>query len=371
MFLGSTALDVAIGLVFTYLVVSLICSALNEGLEASLKNRSKDLERGICEMLTGTSSKTAARFLNPEPAAGNSPETTDTPRPSDIVQAIYDHPLISGLFKGNYQTAKSRGELPSYIPARNFAQALLDLIRTTTAKGAPLGPLASDPAAAVAQLREAVVAFHPYSPRVSDALVALIDAAGNDGDRARQNIEHWFDSSMDRVSGWYKRRAQYLIFTFGMLIAGVANLDSIAIVKGLSTQAGVRDALVAQASGFAAKQAAATAQQPPSPVQAPATNGDPSEAIRADLSKTVDDLRNLGLPIGWDNKANRPASGVSGWLWGYEWGMKVLGILLTGLAVSLGAPFWFDLLNRFIVVRSTMKPTETSLPNRTANSRAG
>jgi hypothetical protein len=37
---------------------------------------------------------------------------------------------------------------------------------------------------------------------------------------------------------------------------------------------------------------------------------------------------------------------------------------MTGLAVSLGAPFWFDLLNKFIVVRSTVKPTEKSGPEK-------
>jgi hypothetical protein len=38
-----------------------------------------------------------------------------------------------------------------------------------------------------------------------------------------------------------------------------------------------------------------------------------------------------------------------------------VGWLITALAVSLGAPFWFDMLNKFIVVRSTVKPHEKSL----------
>jgi hypothetical protein len=39
---------------------------------------------------------------------------------------------------------------------------------------------------------------------------------------------------------------------------------------------------------------------------------------------------------------------------------KLPGWLLTGMAISLGAPFWFDLLNKFMVVRSTIKPQEKS-----------
>jgi hypothetical protein len=76
----------------------------------------------------------------------------------------------------------------------------------------------------------------------------------------------------------------------------------------------------------------------------------------ADLGKAVEDLEGLGLPIGW-NPDKLPSSP-------YEWALRLLGILLTSLAVSLGAPFWFDLLNRFIVVRSTVKPTEKSPPDK-------
>jgi len=344
MFLGSTALDVAIGLIFVYLVVSLICSSLSEATEALLKNRCKDLERGICEMLTGASQTSGA---------------TNQP---NLVQAIYDHPLISGLFKGAYVEAKSKGDLPSYIPAVNFAHALLGTIRTETAgdKNAPLARLASDPAAAVAQLREAAVAFRSVNPKVSTALVAIIDAADDDVNRVRKGIERWFDSSMDRVSGWYKRRIQFVIFGYGLAIAAFANIDSIGIVRSLSTQAGVRDALVAQAGGFAAKQGgAAQQQQPATPNPNPGT---PSQSVNADLN-TLEKLRNLGLPLGWDNTDNRPRSASGGMLY-YEWALKVVGILLTGFAVSLGAPFWFDLLNRFIVVRSTVKPTEKSPPEK-------
>jgi hypothetical protein len=38
----------------------------------------------------------------------------------------------------------------------------------------------------------------------------------------------------------------------------------------------------------------------------------------------------------------------------------VLGLLITAFAISLGAPFWFDLLNKFMIVRATVKPKEKS-----------
>ena len=77
-------------------------------------------------------------------------------------------------------------------------------------------------------------------------------------------------------------------------------------------------------------------------------------------------LRSLGLPIGWDDKSD-PKRNFTGWTWKGDQGgwweqlqWHWLGWLLTALAISLGAPFWFDLLNKFIVIRSAVKPHEKS-----------
>ena len=92
---NSGILDVAIGIVFVYLLVSQIVSAANELLAAIFKMRGRVLWQGICHLL---------------PAAKG---------PGNIAQKVYDHPLIAGL---------SRANLPSYIPSRTFALALLDVV---------------------------------------------------------------------------------------------------------------------------------------------------------------------------------------------------------------------------------------------------
>ncbi|MGH9962120.1 MAG: hypothetical protein ACREBC_34160, partial [Pyrinomonadaceae bacterium] len=68
---------------------------------------------------------------------------------------------------------------------------------------------------------------------------------------------------------------------------------------------------------------------------------------------------------GWssvdDPQRRWPASNVrseGGWADQIYW--HWLGWVLTALAISLGAPFWFDLLNKFIVIRSAVKPHEKS-----------
>src|SRR5205807_6794811 len=134
---NSTILDVAIGMIFVYLLLSLICSAANEIVELWLKKRATDLERGIRELLIP-----------------NSPSDAN----NDLVHKLYDHALINGLFKGTYADSGIAAQswiarfwryikgtrLPSYIPSRNFALGLMDLILPGTAPapvaGAPAPP---------------------------------------------------------------------------------------------------------------------------------------------------------------------------------------------------------------------------------------
>jgi len=82
------------------------------------------------------------------------------------------------------------------------------------------------------------------------------------------------------------------------------------------------------------------------------------------LKKNQCELEALGLPIGWKLEEWpglhfwQPVDFVTRWYPPFR--LHFFGWLLTALAISLGAPFWFDLLNKFIVVRSTVKPKEKS-----------
>src|SRR6185503_8974006 len=103
----------------------------------------------------------------------------------------------------------------------------------------------------VLRLREAIC-NSPLLPEISRrSLVTCLDAAGNDVVKVRENIENWFDSSMDRVSGWYKRRAQITIMVVGFFVAITVNVDTITVAKRLSTDKGLRESLVAAADAYA------------------------------------------------------------------------------------------------------------------------
>jgi hypothetical protein len=174
-----------------------------------------------------------------------------------------------------------------------------------------------------------------------------MDASRDDAAKFRENIEGWFNSAMDSVSGWYKRRTQVLILAIGFAIAVAVNGDSILTMQMLWNNSELRSSLAAQA-----EQIAANSQNP---------GGGRQAALYARQ------LQGSGLPIGWNgqDELHRPPWILATWgaKLGWSWHLFVvhwLGWLITGFAISLGAPFWFDLLNKFVMVRSAVKPHENS-----------
>ena len=339
---NTSILDVAIGMVFIYLLLSLLCTATNELIELLLKKRAVDLERGIRELLVQPKSESDA----------DETREKDTP---DIVERIYNHPLVNSLYGGTYGNsgikskylALKRTQLPSYIPARNFALALMDTILPQGAANATSSTLRT-------QLQNF------GNPRLQEALTPLIDAAAGDVARARANIEEWYNSSMDRVSGWYKRRSHIIVLILGLLVAIAVNADSVLMVRRLASDRALRDSLVASANVYAQEASKTNATTPPDPTlttQCPQICSD--ESPQCKLKKTQCEISALGLPLGWSSRSD-PRLNWHGNTMGGHLQDHFFGWLLTALALSLGAPFWFDLLNKFIVVRSTVKPKEKS-----------
>ena len=145
---------------------------------------------------------------------------------------------------------------------------------------------------------------------------------------------------MDRVSGWYKRKTQVFILAWALAVTLSVNADTILIANTLAHDATLRASLVAMAE-VTAKEAL-----PENATQA-------MERIKQMSTET----EKLGLPIGWSREPNDPKSlpsGIGGWA------LKIIGLSLTAIAVSLGAPFWFDVLNKLINIRSAGKQPERS-----------
>ena len=158
------------------------------------------------------------------------------------------------------------------------------------------------------------------------------------------NLEAWFDDTMARVSGWYKRKSQIIVLVIGVGLVAALNANSFTIAERIWKDDAVRTAVVAKAGELASATPTAT----PTPVP-----GQEISVATQQLSQAatdVDDVIQIGIPLGWDGED-----------WPHGFWLGLLGWLVTILAISLGAPFWFDALGRLSRIRSSGKP-ETPLP---------
>jgi hypothetical protein len=275
----SPILDISIGLVLVYLLLALICSIGSELIATYvLKLRSRTLRDGIRTLLDGDSSNANMR-------------------------ALYAEPFM-----------KSLGKDPSYVPARRFAKALL-----------AVGDIKLD--AATAKITNSL----PAGSHLEKQVGVLIAEADGDIEKLEGKLATWFDDSMERVSGWYKRRSQIIVAALAIGIVGALNADTLTLIKALEVDPGLRDQVV----------------------QAAVAEAKSDETLTQDLPQVQRSLAQLDLPLrGWIARSDTLDDPREAPDWGWSLPYKFVGLALTAAAVSLGAPFWFDLLKRAVNLRS-------------------
>jgi hypothetical protein len=292
-----TIVEVVIGLSFLFFLLSIVASAVNEFIAGIFKLRAKTLEKGITNLLTGSTS----------PPGGD----------LGIVGQLYSHALVNGYGKDK--------DKPSYLSSRSFRNALLDVTGLLEATSAPT----DDPLQAEAirrEIQDAIDAIPLES--LKDSLTTIWLSVHRDATEFRAGVERWFDRGMERVSGWYKRRAQIIVFIVGLAVAVAINGSALTAADRLWKDDGFRKGLVAQVER-----------------QQEATSG----------TQALDRLEELRFPIGWE-ESNRPQDAGG-------WALALLGWLLTGFAVTFGAPFWFDVLGKVSNLRAAgVKPDSVLTP---------
>jgi len=243
--------------------------------------------------------------------------------------------LLEALGKGG-----SREPGPAYIPSMLFADALLDSVVDRAAKiktGASIidtTPL--EPEGLCAHL----VTLDEAKFSIASALAPIVRRS-KDMDKVRSEIAKWYEAQTDRVTGWYKAFARKHLLVFGLLAAVLFNIDTIAITKQIAAEPGLRSILVAYSSDPEFRK---LSQAEPS--------ADPEKALASASASGKQAKQFLdqahGLPFGWSLSPLE-------W-WKVSTGSTLVftfaGWLLTGLGVSMGAPFWFDLLNKVASLRA-------------------
>jgi hypothetical protein len=398
--LGSPILETGLGLTLVFLLLSLLISAINEIVFGHLTNRRADvLADGLKLLLSGQTTKTdaivndrALRLLTDFSGklltkTGDGKDMSAAigeikKRLTDLTQStsptfaeeVLAHPLVLSLRAGN-QAA------PSYIPTRVFADAVLGTLFKSRLNSNPQF------AGSLEELVKAVMELPEADKKAKEILSALL-ASRRDITEARERIERWFDDAVERIAGTYRRKTQFGLYVSAGLVAVLLNIDSIEITKRLLVDASLRQSLARSAEAAATNAFYRTVSTPHTNISlitnrlvvtgSPAANSILSTnltVLSTNSLRVVDqlagDIAALRLPIGWacwesSSDTNRLGNLTSSGLITMatvanpppmprtvpEWLLKCLGLLFTVCAISQGAPFWFDLLNRVTNLRA-------------------
>ena len=309
---GFPVLDVAIGLAFLYLLFALTCTTLNEVIAIVSKRRATTLYEAIAQLLGGTA----------------------------MADELYQHASIRSLVN-----PRTPGAKPSYIPAERFAAALTDHI---TKKDS-----VADPKAIAAGIQALPAA-------ASTQLLALFQLSEGHPAEFQRRVSDWYNETMDRASGWYKRAVQRQTYVLAAILVLWLNLDSVQLFNRLWSDTAFRTAAVEQAK--ARIEATGTAEVPVMEY----TDADAIDAgtpvQTGTVSLTDSETQLLTSLGGWQPDRQRLSADIvlkgDGWRVRSAWfarsaGSHLLGWFITILAISLGAPFWFDVLNKFMNLRNT------------------
>ena len=327
---GSTVLEVATGLVFVFLLVSLVCSGISDRISDIFNWRAEHLENGIRDLLLGGDQKLLNKLYNNQVIQSLSTVAAEklhrTP-PATSVQVSAAQPQDPTIL-----TPKS---FPINIPKRTFVLALFNAFVPGSSGQNTLDGL------------RASIDAMPDSA-VKRELLTLVTDADTTVDGARKNVEQWFNAAEDEMTRLYKQKMWLVSLVIGFLVSIVLNVDTTAIANNLWHDPTLRSAIVAQATQYASQ------------------NNAPTGAI----SQAVDQINGLNLPIGWGTLKPGTTNygqcllffnacvGPSDWL---NWGpvsdnaivrwlgsalVKLLGWVITAFAGAQGAPFWFDILRK-------------------------
>ncbi|GHN01054.1 hypothetical protein WSM22_25430 [Cytophagales bacterium WSM2-2] len=341
-------LDLVAGLIFIYFLLALINNSCIELYSTFIQLRAKMLE----EWIRTTFAETA--------------------------HAILDNILLSGL------TAK--GKSTHYMNGKNFAKAVAEQVYTaiqkepaTATTPSPAKPLGvSDIDGAIAStsfpepvkklLRNFVMKTH-IQQKITDKM--------NDAEHFEEQIEQWFNGIMERLSGRYKRKTVWYTFFFATITTLALNIDSLQLANFLYNNPEARQKLAGAAYSAAQDTTYINKvndiQQRAKALAKDTSSSDSVKQLALSLNRVVNEVKkektnmettvatlNMYIPIGWPDKSFDLSIKNHGPCWGVVWfGLKKIGgLLMTILAICLGAPFWFDVLGKVANLRSSLKPED-------------
>jgi hypothetical protein len=310
-------LGVVIGLATVCLLFSIIASHMQEIWASFSARRAAALEMALQHMLND----------------------------SALMDAFFAHPLIRSISFSSTRSAIAGADdpstrRPSYIGSDVFSKVLQSVLVSTNNLNT--------------KELQSLIKGLPDS-QIKKRITTLTMGIEEDAGACNEAIEKWYDDTMDRINGLYKRNTQIVLLVLGLVLAISCNVNLLHVAGTLWTSAAARDEVNAVAQLYGCK--------------------DGASCDVAEYKGARDEIeQNLKiLPLGyagfdlytyWNTIFQKWDPGIL-----RDWASNVCGWLLTAIAVSLGAPFWFDLVNKLVNIRMVGEKPDT-VADRKATSRA-
>lgn len=328
--LANSILDVVIGLTFVFFVCSLAVSGINEFVRKILNTRAKALWASISRMLDESEVAPRSERITVRLAAAPSRVQSglDTGRPQSVgdgtlAARLFDHPAIGRLDPARL----NKPSRVSFIPSTDFARALVDILTPNDGEGNK-------------QWDKLGIEIGNLPRPLRSQFQLLYEESQGNVLQFRQAIGEWFNDGMERVSAWYKQRTRVAMAGYGLLVAVLFNVSAVNVTVDLYENDVVRETVVQLA-------ATQTAQENIQDCTNPTC-----------VEDAVGQVLDTGLPVLWRTCVDQNDSTV---LCGFEDGRAIagtiIGWLITAAALSVGAAFWFALLQRAFRLRSNVVRT--------------
>ncbi|HEY0935551.1 MAG TPA: hypothetical protein VGD91_17620 [Trebonia sp.] len=266
---SSGIIDLAIGLTFVFGVAAALASVVTELVARLIGLRGAYLLSGLRELVDGDGVSTDLSQAEQDyqqvqdMIAGRAADPARLPRPAaatpSAAGALLGGPILRGQGMAGQITSRKLTlgatgrtgrlppmtadgkagtrwrqcrSLPSYISARSFAEAVIDLVVPGTAGQAT-----------VTSIQQGIDALPATMSPFRPALQALAKNAGDDAGRFRVLVEQWYDDHMDRVSGWYKRHVAKITLAAGAILIVLFNINALTIARVLYSESTVSAAV--------------------------------------------------------------------------------------------------------------------------------
>jgi hypothetical protein len=370
-------IDILIGISVVMLLVSMIVTVITQVINTLLNQRGKQLMKGIAGILSQIDPDLPSKVAD------------------QIATAVLTHPMVRNGNRGlgdvihREELTKlllelASGEGPQKLDHTVVEKLQTALVKNGVCKDGDAPQIRIQIGDTLKNLRSFALQLELSHPELTNAARARIAMLQQANSQFLAKINLWFDQTMDRVSERFTAQTRYVTFATGLVIALALQLDTAALVSRLSADPALRESLVKEAIEIEkspsnvtkpTQQAAGTSSaQPGSSVSAPQTtagSGQPAGAptqqamppsitpvmnLNASDRQAIRDLmlnNVMGIPEGFEDWTRRWTAD--------NWATKLMGIVLTALLLSLGAPFWYNALQNLIRLRSVIASKDDQL----------